>query len=123
MVVELFFLGWMIRYLWKETARRGLGWRHWLHRQLPPSMDFAVAVVVFDGGVWLRSLTIWAWRRFFEASDFSVVQIGLLAAGAAAIVIGSLCKIRSVTIDYGPGPWMLAAGALAVFVGATLYFR
>ena len=41
MVVEFFFLSWMMRYLWRETRRRGLGVKEWLRWELPPSMNFA----------------------------------------------------------------------------------
>lgn len=124
MVVELFFLIYMVQYLWKETTRRGLGVRTWLAGQLPPSMNFAVAVVVFDVGVWARSVDIWVWRRFFGAAPFNMTQIIILGLGALAILLGSLCKVRAITKpDYGNGPWMVALGSTAAFIAATLYFR
>ena len=123
MVLELCFLACMAVYLWRETARRGLGVRAWfLH--MPPSMHLAIAIFVFDSGVWLRSAVIWGWRRFFGAGDFGAMQLSLLAYGGAVIVIGSLCKIRAITKpDYGNGPWLASAGAVALFLGVSLLFR
>lgn len=124
MVVEFFFLGWMIRYLWNETTRRKLTWRTWLAGHLPPSMNFAVSVIVFDIGVWIRSVDIWVWRRFFGAADFNQPMILILAGGAVAILLGSLCKVRAITKpDFGNVPWLVSAGATAVFVAASVIFR
>lgn len=122
-VLELCFLSWMAVYLWRETRRRHLGPRNWFFG-LPPSMHLAVAIFVFDSGVWLRSSVIWAWRRFFGAGDFNATQLGILGFGGAVIVVGSLCKIRAITKpDYGDGPWLASAGAVALFLGASLIFR
>lgn len=124
MVVEIFFLVWMVRYLRKETTARHLTSADWMHGRLPPSMNFIVAVFVFDSGVALNRMVIWVWRRFFGAGDFGVLQLALLAVGGLMIVIGGLCKIRSVTKpDLGNQPWLRALGAVLLFVLATLLTR
>lgn len=124
MVVEFFFIGWMARYLWNETTRRKLTWRTWIAGHLPPSMNFAVSVIVFDIGVWVRSVDIWVWRRFYEATAFNGPMILILGVGAVAIILGSLCKVRSITKpDFGNMPWMVAATATALFVASAVIFR
>lgn len=121
MVVELCFLICMARYLWVETRKRGFGVREWLTLQLPPSMNFVVAVMVFDSGVWIRSSLIWSWRRFFHGAPFNSVQVIVLGFGAVALIFGSLCKIRSITKpDLGNGPWLISAGLTALFVVVTV---
>lgn len=123
-VVEIFFLVWMIRYLKKETTACGLTVSDWLHYRLPPSMNFVVAVFVFDSGVALNRLVIWVWRRFFGAGDFGVMQLAMIGLGGLLILVGGLCKIRAVTKPYrGDGPWLRALGAVLLFVLATLLTR
>lgn len=122
-VLEFCFLSWMALYLWRESRRRNLKARDWLFR-LPPSMHLAVAIFVFDSGVWLRSAVIWMWRRFFHAADFSALQLGLLGVGGFVLVVGSLCKIRAITKpDFGNGPWLMSAGAVILFFGASMLVR
>jgi hypothetical protein len=124
MVVEFFFLGWMCRYLWKETRRRKLGFLAWSRGALPPSMNFALAVVVFDIGVWVRSVDIWVWRRFFGAAAFNLAMIMILAGGAVAILLGSLCKVRAITKpDFGNSPWLISLAATVAFIAGSLLFR
>lgn len=121
MVLEFCFLSLMALYLWRETRRRGLGISEWAHGGLPPSMNFAIAVMVCDGGVWVRAVVIWAWRRIFGGGDFSNWQAAALAFGALLIVLGSLCKIRAVSKpDYGNMPWLLSAAATLAFVVVTM---
>lgn len=123
MVLEFCFLSWVAVYLWRETRRRGLTWRDWFFR-MPPSMHLAVAIMVFDGGVFMRSSVIWIWRRYLGAGDFSVLQLSLLGYGGMLIVVGSLCKIRAISKpDYGDGPWLISAGAVAAFLLATVIFH
>lgn len=123
-VVSAFFLASMVRYLWNETIRRKLGVRQWLTMSLPPSMNFGAAVVLFDVGVWVRSVDIWIWRRFFGAGDFNALQLIILVAGAFAIVLGGLCKVRAITRpDFGDGPWLAAAATTAAFLVLTAVFR
>jgi hypothetical protein len=124
MVIELFFIVFLSIYLWRETQRRGFGFRGWWGWHLPPSMNLAVAVMAFDIGVFVRTAVVWAWRRFYQGSDFGTMQVALLALGAIAILVGGLCKIRAVSFpDYGHGPWLATAGATALFAAATVYFR
>lgn len=122
-VSEIFFLGWMAVYLFKESRRRKLTLQHWLRWRLPPSMNFVVAVVVFDIGVWVRSADIWVWRRFTPGAGFGAASIFILTAGALLIILGSWCKVRSITVDYGQRPWLFQALATLIFIGATLWFR
>lgn len=122
MVLEFCFLSLMALYLWKETRRRNLGFFEWSHGHLPPSMNFAIAVMVCDGGVWVRAVVIWAWRRIFGGGDFSNWQAAALAFGALLIVTGSLCKIRAISKpEYGNMPWVLAAVATVIFVTASMF--
>lgn len=124
MVVEFCFIAYMVRYLRKEAIRRDLKLIDWINFRLPPSMNFAISVVVFDAGVWLRSLTIWSWRRFERAGQFNRLELTALSIGAAMIVLGALCKVRAITKpDYGNEPWILTAVATALFVCLTLLSR
>lgn len=111
-------------YLVKEARRRREAHApvNWLG--LPPSMNLILAVFICDTGVQLRSLTIWIWRRFDGAAEFSSLQTGLLIAGGLLIVIGTLCKIRALTQpDHGNGPWLRAAGLTIAVLALMLVFR
>jgi hypothetical protein len=123
MVLEGVFLTLMLIYLWRETHRRGLTWRAWFGG-LPPSMHFAVAVIVFDGGVLVRTAAVWVWRRFYGAGDFGAWFLAAIGLATLLIVVGSLCKIRAISRpDYGDGPWLLAVAAVMAFLLGSLYFR
>lgn len=109
-------------YLSRESRRRGLHALDWF--ALPPSMNLVLAMFIFDSGVWLRSITIWVWRRFFGAGDFSAMQTALLIVGGGLIVVGSLCKIRALTApDHGRAPWLLASIATLAAIVAIVVFR
>lgn len=120
---ELVCLVLLTIYLSKEAKRRGLRRRDWF--KLPPSMNLILAMFVYDVGVFLRSGTIWAWRRFAGgAGDFNSIEGLLLVLGGALIVLGSLCKIRALTKpDHGDGPWLAASAASAFMIGLLLLFR
>lgn len=119
---ELFWLVLLAIYLSKESRRRGLHYLDWF--SLPPSMDLILAVFISDAGVWLRSVTIWAWRRFDDAGDFNQAQQVLLIIGGAMIVVGHLCKIRAMTRpDHGNGPWLIAMASTAIILVGMLAFR
>lgn len=119
---ELMWLVLLAIYLSKETKRRGLHAFDWF--SLPPSMDLILAVFVSDAGVWLRSVTIWAWRRFDGAGEFNTAQQMLLIAGGALIVVGFLCKIRALTKpDHGSRPYMVAVVSTIVVLIAMLVLR
>lgn len=124
-VVDGFFVAWGVWYLWREGRRgrvRAPFWRRFLN--LPAPMNFVVAVVVHDTGVLVRSGTIWAWRRVYGGGDLGSWQLLLLAAGAALIVVGGLCKIRAVTKPtYGDGPWLACLYCLAIFLAGSLVSR
>lgn len=119
---ELIWMVLLARYLMTEAQRRGLNGFDWLH--LPPSMNLILAVFICDAGVWLRSVTIWVWRRFLGSGDLSALQLGLLGLGGALIVVGYLCKIRAVTRpDKGNGPWLRAGALSGAAIIAMLLFR
>jgi hypothetical protein len=119
---ELICLAMLAVYLCRESRRRGLHALDWF--RLPPSMNLVLAMFIFDAGVWLRSLTIWIWRRFFGAGDFSAVQTSILIIGGALIVVGSLCKVRALTHpDHGAVPWFASAYVTAVAIVVLLLFR
>lgn len=119
---ELLWLVLLTIYLSKESKRRGLHALDWF--SLPPSMDFMLAIFVVDAGVWLRSVTVWIWRRFDGAGEFSSVQQVVLAIGGFLIVVGYLCKIRAITRpDHGAGPWLASMAATAIVLVAMLVFR
>lgn len=109
-------------YLVRESKDRGLNPFDWFH--LPPSMDLIVAVFICDAGVQIRSLTIWYWRRFGGAGEFTQVETFLLTLGGALIVMGYLCKIRAWTYpDHGNRPWLVAAASTAAALLALLLLR
>lgn len=119
---ELFWLVLLARYLTRESKRRGLQRFDWF--SLPPSMDLMLAIFIVDAGVWIRSVTIWVWRRFDGSGEFSSAQHMLLTIGGALIAIGYLCKIRALTRpDEGNGPWLVAMGCTVVVLVAMLVFR
>lgn len=119
---ELFWLVLLARYLARESKRRGLHMLDWI--SLPPSMDLMLAIFISDTGVWIRSLTIWAWRRFGGAGEFNQVQLALLICGGALIVVGYLCKVRALTRpDEGDVPWLTAMACSAVVLVVMLVFR
>lgn len=128
MVVEVIFLVWMAKYILVEARFRHLTWRHWVSGDLPYSVNFVVAVFFFDAGVCLRSIAIWVWRRFFDAGDFGVGQIAMLALGGVLIVFGGLCKLRAVTNPDFSGtwpyrPWIRAAFVVVLFALGSIVFR
>lgn len=103
-------------YLVKEHRRRGLAFSDWLGG-LPPSMHFAVAVAACDAGILLRTSSSWVWRRFYAAGPFPSWLLALLILGGVGIVVGMLCKIRSISRpDYGDAPWLIALYALTIFL-------
>lgn len=115
--IFIFVLG---LYLFREARRRQLGLRSLVRFQYPPSMNLAVAVLVFDIGVCTRSWTIWIWRQN-GAGAFDFWQIAALAIGGALIAVGGVCKVRSLTLpDYGHIPWVMTALAIGIFVGVSL---
>ncbi len=119
---ELFWLVLLARYLTRESKRRGLHAFDWI--SLPPSMDLMLAIFISDFGVWLRSVTVWVWRRFDGGGEFNQAQQALLIAGGALIVVGYLCKVRALTRpDEGDKPWLVAMGCTAVVLIAMLVFR
>jgi hypothetical protein len=119
---ELLWLVLLSIYLMRETRRRGLNALDWF--ALPPSMDLILAVFISDSGVCLRSVTIWAWRRFGGGGAFNPMQELLLIAGGALIVVGALCKIRALTRpDHGDGPWLLSMALTAVVLVLMLALR
>lgn len=123
MTPELVCLVLLAIYLSKEAKRRGLHRLDWF--KLPPSMNLILAMFVYDTGVFLRSITVWAWRRFSGGvGNFDGVEGLALVLGGALIVIGSLCKIRALTKpDHGDGPWLAASAATAFAIGVLLLFR
>ena len=121
-IVGAFFLWHMAVYLVRETHRRRLKLRAWFFK-LPVSMHFAVAILVFDFGVWMKAFVVWIWRML-GAAPFTLTVMTLLWIGSLIILIGGLCKIRAITKpDRGNGPWLLAAGAVVVFVVVTMVQR
>lgn len=122
-IVDGFFVAWGIWYLWREGRRgRVAFWHRFLN--LPAPMNFVVAVVVHDGGVLVRSATIWAWRRVYDGGDLGRVQLAVLIFGAAMIVVGGLCKIRAVTKPtYGNAPWLACLYCLLIFLAGSLVVR
>lgn len=111
-------------YLVKEARRREEAGAPVNWMGLPASMNLILAVFISDAGVQLKSLTVWIWRRFDGAGEFSALQTGLLIVASSLIVIGALCKIRALTQpDHGSGPWLRAMGATAAILVLMLVFR
>lgn len=119
---ELFWLVLLAHYLATESKRRGLHAFDWF--SLPPSMNLMLAIFIVDAGVWIRSVTIWAWRRFDGSGDFGAISSCSLIVGGALIVFGYLCKVRALTRpDHGDGPWLAAMASTVVVLVAMLVFR
>ena len=119
---EVIVLALLAIYLSKESRRRGLRTLDWFH--LPPIMNFILAVFIYDTGVCLRSETVWIWRRFSGAGDFSAIEGGLLILGGALIVLGALCTVRALTHpDHGNRPWLVASTLSAIAIMALIIWR
>jgi hypothetical protein len=124
MLLSSFFLVFLAMYLVREARARKLALSDWMLGRLPPSVNLAVAIFVFDFGTLIRANVIWVWRTFYETADFGTAQALALATGAAFMVVGGLCKIRSVTrITFGDWPWLSAAAVLLAFLSAIIYFH
>lgn len=124
-LLEIFFLFVLAQYLRRECIRRGLGKIDMMMMRFPPSMNLAVALLTCDVGVTIRSFVIWEWRTFGGAySSFHPAEIIGLAFGGLLIIIGGLCKIRSVTQpDMGSWPWVASLAAVSLFAIVTLALR
>lgn len=123
-ILEGIFLLWGARYLYLEMNRRELRVRDWFLFRLPPSMNFIIAVLVFDIASWLRSLVVWSWRRLYNSGDFTRWHLILLLVAAVIGFVGALCKIRAVTRpDQGDGPWLLCLAISLVFVLGSVAAR
>ena len=123
LIVGLFFIWHLARYLYIETKRRNLTLRAWLFK-LPISMHFGVAILVYDIGVEIKTGVVWIWRAFYGAQQFNMPMLTALWIGSFIIVVGSLCKIRAITKpDRGDVPWLAAACAVALFVIVTVVQR
>lgn len=111
---ELIWITLLSIYLSKESKRRGLHWFNWF--ALPASMNLMLAIFIYDFAILIRTIVIWAWRRFDLAAQFGPSQQIVLIAAGSLVLIGALCKIRAWTHpDYGNGPW-LAATAITILV-------
>lgn len=118
---ELLWLVMIGMYLSKEAKRRGLHALDWF--SLPPSMNFMLAIFISDLGIWLKTFTVWLWRRS-GAGPFNELEITLLAVSSVLILLGPLCKIRALTApDHGRGPWLIALAWTVALAVAMLVFR
>lgn len=118
---ELLWLVMIGLYLSKEAKRRGLHALDWFN--LPPSMNFMLAIFISDLGIWLKTFTVWMWRRA-GAGSFNELEVTLLAVSGALILLGPLCKIRAMTWpDHGSRPWLIALAWTAAMTVAMLVFR
>lgn len=123
-LLEFLFLLGLVQYLRKECIRRKLTKTDMLLLRFPPSMNLAVALVTFDTGVTIQRAIIWAWRALYDAGELSRLQLAGIAFGGLLIVIGGLCKIRSVTQpDLGAGPWVVSMILVVLFVVLSLVIR
>lgn len=123
-LLEFLFLLGLVQYLRKECIRRALTKTDMMLLRFPPSMNLAVALLTFDTGVTIQRGIIWAWRAFYDGGDLSRLQIAGIAFGGLLIVVGGLCKIRSVTQpDLGAGPWIVSMILVVLFVVLSLVFR
>lgn len=124
MLLSVFFLVFLGVYLVREARSRKLTVGDWMLGRLPPSVNLAVAIFVFDFGTLIRANVIWVWRRFYDAADFGPVQVASLIIGAAFMTFGALCKIRAVTrLNYGDWPWLAAGVAALLFLLMSIYFH
>lgn len=92
------------------------GWRGLVFNRPEPE-QFAVAILIADGGNMLDRLGRGAWRSI--GGDLDTVSGFILLAilgGSAMGMLGVLCKLRVVSIArYGHWPWITSAVLLAVF--------
>ncbi len=122
------FLAYVVAYVRWQMHTLGLGFWDWALLRLPHHINFAVSVMVYDTGVWMRSVAIWVWRSFMGAGPMPMWLFGVLMLGALLIVAGNLCKIRAlsdpVRTSYGTiRPWVATTYAVLFFMGASIYFR
>lgn len=118
---ELLWLVMIGMYLSKEAKRRGLHALDWF--SLPPSMNFMVAIFISDLGIWLKTFTVWIWRRA-GGGAFNELEVTLLIVSGVLILLGPLCKIRAMTApDHGRGPWLIALAWTAVIAILLLVLK
>jgi len=92
-------------YLFNEADRRQANF-NWLHP--PPQMDFAIAVFIVILGILINAISIWIWRRIYNASDFDIIQLMALGLSRTLTVFGAICMVRALTKpDLGDKPWYL----------------
>lgn len=111
----LIVLIWLGRYFRKEAIRRGLRPYDWL--KLPPSMNLALAMFIFDAAISFRLATTVIWYAIGE--KLIPIQT-LFIVAILGIIVGWLCKIKALTEpEYGKLPWILSmilTAALVVFL-------
>lgn len=118
-------LGFMILFLlhYLYDVWRTVGIRSFLfNRPLPE--QFAIAILIADGGNFMVRSSTWAWRTVGADVDKvgGPIAWGLLA-GAAIGTLGILCKLRIVSIvRFGHWPWVTCLCTVLVFVAAWVGF-
>jgi hypothetical protein len=117
-------------YLRAELRDRRLGVQDWLHFRLPSHINFALAVAVCDAGICLRAGAIWFWRRWLGAGEMPLWLFAVLMVGALLIIVGGLCKIRSLSYPFElpythitVWPWAATLGIILTFMAASIYFH
>jgi hypothetical protein len=94
----------LVRYIRAAAIARGLRPYGWIH--LPPSMNLALAMLIFDVAVIMRLLVTVAWY----AIGLQIIPVqAMFLIAIILIIFGLLCKIRALTQpDYGRISWVLS---------------
>ena len=114
-IVSAFMIAFMLRYLY--DTHHTFGWRSLLFNR-PQSEQFAIAILIADGGNMVDRLARGAWRTI--GGDLQTVNVALTAMILLASTIGMmgvLCKLRVVSIArHGHWPWVTCASVTLAFV-------
>lgn len=129
LITETVFLVCIVLYLRQELRERKLGLMDWWHLRLPHHINFAVAVMVCDTGVWIRAGAVWFWRRFMGSGLMPMWLFMLLALGIVFIIVGGLCKIRALSYPVAIGkialvrPWAMTLALMVVFAAWSVWLH
>jgi len=114
-LVSAFMIAFLLRYLYE--GYRELGWRAFVFDRPKPE-QFAIAILIADGGNMGDRIARGAWRSIGGDLD-NVAAIIVIAVIVCSItgMIGVLCKLRIVSIArHGHWPWLTALCTVVAFV-------
>lgn len=115
-VVLLVLLG---RYLSREAIRRGIHPLKW--HLLPPSMNLALAMFIFDFGVTIRYVATAFW---YARGENIATLLGVFNLAIGIMIVGLLCKIKAITEpEYGRWPWFFTMTTVLAIIFVLLATR